>query len=376
MKPRVLLLSTVHPPSDPRITYKIAPSLAPFYEVICVLPNLIDSSVTDDIRNVKLPFYQGLLPRILFCHTVLLWKCLRFRPAIVHIFVPELIPVAFLFQWLGAKVIYEVQENLYKKFKIKRYNKAIIYQQLFRFFDHAARKNFNCLFTEHAYLNEYKNLPLTSAVVHNYVSLPFIDTYFGKPEQLTKKPPFFFYCGVISMERSFDVLIDALVILKSKYPDFQMHLFGKVQFEMKEAEQLPQFEVIRPHLVFHDYTDLRVALSYAKGATAGIALLKPVADYMDSYTTKLFEYMAMQLPVITSDFPLYLEVVEKSGAGFCISPYDPDMLVKKLEWLIENPDHAKIMGQNGRKSTESNYNWKNEEQILLFLYKNLLNQEN
>jgi glycosyltransferase involved in cell wall biosynthesis len=371
MKPRVLLLSTVHPPSDPRIRYKIAPALAPYYEVMCVLPNLLNQFPEKDIQMVRLPSFQNLVLRILFCHPVLLWKCLRFRPAIVHIFVPELIPVAFLFQWLGAKVVYEVQENLYKKFIIKRYNKAIIYQQLFSFFDRAARNNFNCLFTEHAYLNEYRDLPFPSAVVHNYVSLPFIDTYFKRSRPLTKTPPVFFYCGVISMERSFDTLIAALVLLKSKFPDFTVHLFGKVQFEMKEAEQLPRFEVIRPHLVFHGYTDLHIALPYAAGAVAGIALLKPVADYMDSYTTKLFEYMAMQLPVVTSDFPLYREVVEKAKAGFCISPYDPQQLVEKLEWLIENPEQARIMGENGRKSTENRYNWKNEEQILLSFYKKL-----
>ena len=50
----------------------------------------------------------------------------------------------------------------------------------------------------------------------------------------------------------------------------------------------------------------------AARATAGLALLKPVGDYPDSYTTKLFEYMALGLPVITSDFPLYRDVVERS----------------------------------------------------------------
>lgn len=365
MKPRVLLLSTVHPPADPRIMYKIAPSLATDYEVICVLPKLYKSSGKNDFETIALPFYQNLLLRILLCHPVLLWKCLLFRPAIVHIFVPELIPIAFLFQWLGAKVIYEVQENLYKKFSIKQFNKAVIYQQLFRFFDHAARKNFNCLFTEHAYLNEYKNLPLTSAVVHNYVALPFIDRYFGKHERPIKKPPVFFYCGVISMERSFDVLVAALVKLKANYPAFKMHLFGKLQFDLNDAEKLAGFEKIRTNLIFHGYTDLKNALPYARGATAGIALLKPVADYMDSYTTKIFEYMAMQLPVITSDFPLYRNVVGKSGCGFCISPYDSDLLAKKLEWLIENPEKAEVMGRKGRISTETHYNWANEEKIFL-----------
>lgn len=372
MKPRVLLLSTVHPSADPRIMYKIAPSLATDYEVICVLPKVDKSSGNSDFKTISLPFFQSLLFRILVTHPVLLWKCLLFRPAIVHIFVPELIPIAFLFQSLGAKVIYEVQENLYKKFSIKQFNKAVIYQQLFRFFDRAARKNFNCLFTEHAYLNEYKNLPLTSAVVHNYVALPFIDRYFGKHKRQIKKPPVFFYCGVISMERSFDVLVAALIRLKVRYPVFVMHLFGKLQFDLKDAEKLPDFEKIRENLIFHGYTDLKNTLPYAHGATAGIALLKPVADYMDSYTTKIFEYMAMQLPVITSNFPLYKDVVEKSGCGFCISPYDSDLLAKILEWLIENPEKAEVMGQKGRNSSETHYNWANEEKILLNFYRNLL----
>jgi glycosyltransferase involved in cell wall biosynthesis len=372
MKPRVLLLSTVHPPTDPRIMYKIAPSLSQDYEVICALPDLAGHSAENSIQTVRLPFYQHLILRILLCHPVLLWQCLRFRPAIVHIFVPELIPVAFLFQWFGAKVIYEVQENLYKKFQIKRYNKAFPYQVLFRFFDRAARKNFNCLFTEHAYLNEYKKLPLISAVVHNYVSIPFIDTYYGKHQKLTKTPPVLFYCGVISMERSFEILIAALFLLKSKYPGFKMHLFGKTQFAEHEAENLPHFKKIRQHLVFHGYKDLKEALVYARGATAGIALLKPVADYMDSYTTKIFEYMAMQLPVITSDFPLYKEVIEKSECGFCISPYNPEILSEKIAWLIDHPAQAQVMGEKGRKAAESHFNWAKEEAVLLLFYKDLL----
>jgi glycosyltransferase involved in cell wall biosynthesis len=371
MKPRVLLLSTAHPPTDPRIVYKIAPSLSRNYEVICVLPNLTDQHAKGDIRYINLPYFKGLLSRILFCHSVLLWKCVRFRPAIVHIFVPELIPIAFLMHWLGAKIVYEVQENLYKKFAIKRYNNAVLYRQLFNFFDHIARKKFFCLFTEDAYLNEYSDLALPHAVVHNYVSLPFIDAYGTKKQELNN-PPVFFYSGVVSLERSFDTILEALAMLQIKYPEFHLHLFGKVQFDWREVKNNPHYGKIQHNLTFHGYTDLRKVLPYAQGAVAGIALLKPVADYSESYTTKLFEYMALSLPVITSDFPLYKEVVEKSNCGFCISPYDPKELSDAFQWLIENPEPAKLMGQRGRKTVEDKYNWANEEQILHRFYKNLI----
>ena len=366
MKTRVLLLSTVHPSCDPRIVYKIAPSLSKQYQVFCCLPEARPLDENPEINMIRLPHFRSLFFRILFCHTVLLWKCIRLRPGIVHVFVPELIPMAFIFKWIGAAVIYEVQENLFKKFSIKQYNNGRGFQTLFRYFDQLARKKFHFIFTEHSYPEEYKNLRYPSAVVHNYVSLPFIDKYTHRRE--VAHPPVFFYCGVLSLERCFDVMVAAFARLKKDIPDFTVHLFGPLRFTMAEAEQLPGFIQIREHLNFYGYTDLRIALKYAESATAGIALLKPVADYPDSYTTKLFEYMAMELPVITSDFPLYKAVAEVADCGYCISPYNPTLLAEKLLWLFNQKQEAAIMGKNGRKAVTERYNWLTEEKILLSFY--------
>ena len=95
MKPRVLLLSAVHPPTDPRIVYKIGPSLTEHYEVICALPHARTNDFAPGIRMVSLPYFRRLTLRLLFTHPVILLKCLLLRPEVVHIFVPELIPVAF-----------------------------------------------------------------------------------------------------------------------------------------------------------------------------------------------------------------------------------------------------------------------------------------
>lgn len=371
MRRRVLLVSTVHPATDPRIFYKIAPSLAKHYQVFCALPNAIEKHENDHIQMIALPAFQNLLLRLLFSHFTLLWKCLRIRPKLVHIFVPELIPAAFLFKWLGAVVIYEVQENLYKKFSIKSFNNAKVYQTLFRFFDHQARKHFYCIFTEQAYLEEYKNLPLPFAVVHNYASLPFIDAHSEKRKSVQGDPEFL-YCGVISLERSFDTLVAALAQLKIYYPDFKMHMFGFVRISFSDIQKLPGYHVVAKNLVFYGYADQKTIFKFAQNAIAGIALLKPVADYPDSYTTKFFEYMSLGLPVITSDFQLYQQVVEGSRCGFCISPYKPDALYQKMKWLIENPSERVKMGENGRKAVEKNYNWMQEESLLFTFYQTLL----
>lgn len=366
---RVLLLSTIHPPSDTRIVLKIAPALAKKYEVFCCLPEATVENNPENIKMIALPHFRSLALRILICHPILIFKCILLRPKVVHVFVPELIPIALLFQWLGAKIIYEVQENLIKKFEIKTYNNEIVFKKLWIFFDKIAEEQFYFVFTEHTYPKYYKNLKKPFEVVHNYVSIKLVDQYYSLKSKIV--PPIFFYCGIISKERSFEVMIQAFIILKSKIPEFKVNLFGPTRISNKDIIRIKGFELVKKHISFHGYTDFRVAIKAAEGSTAGIALLKPVADYPESYSTKLFEYMAMELPVITSNFPLYQNVIEKVNCGYCIDPNSPEVLADKLLWLVQNPVEANVMGKNGKKAAIEQYNWTGEMNKLLLFYEKL-----
>jgi glycosyltransferase involved in cell wall biosynthesis len=374
MRPRIMLISAIHPATDPRIVYKIAPSLTAHYEVFCVLPGAEPIDTLPEVRMVAVTAFHSLLLRICCTHAQIFWQCLKLRPNVIHVFVPELIPLALICHWFGVKVIYEVQENLFKKFEIKRSNNNQIFQNLFRYFDQAARRSFHFIFTDRSYLHEYNNLRYPSALVQNYVSLPVIDRYRGNNATDTAIPKIF-YSGVISMERSFDTLVSALVLLKSVYPKFRMYLFGPVRFKMEVAEQLPGYHTIQSNLTFYGYTDFRVLLPFARECIAGIALLKPVADYQESYSTKLFEYMALSLPVITSDFPLYKEVIEENQCGFCIAPTDAVALAETLKMLISNPEKAKLLGRNGRDAAMHFYNWESEEKELRDVYSTILDNK-
>lgn len=367
---RVLLLSTVHPATDSRVMYKILPSLRGRYEVFCALPGISAIALRENRNLIGLPAFNRLLPRAIFAHPVALFKCLHLRPDIIHIFVPELIPLAFVFRWAGASVIYEVQENLFKKFAIKRYNNAPAFRKLFQFFDRLARKNFHCIFTDGAYLEEYSDLGKPFAIVHNYVSLPIADSIEQKPAPGLRNE--FFYLGVVSLERCLDTIIQALAKLKARGIDFHLNLFGPLRVTAHELEQIEGYQHVKEHLTFHGYTDQKVAMQYAARALAGIALLKPVGDYPESYPTKLFEYMALGLPVITSDFPIYRGIVERAGCGFCISPFDADSLSQHLQWLVDDPAAGLAMGRKGRQAVERHYNWKSEEAILLSFYDSVL----
>ncbi|WP_428664976.1 glycosyltransferase [Runella sp.] len=372
---RVLLLSTVHSMTDPRIAGKIALSLEEYYEVYTIAvaapkeyfkpPGMDKNGVAFKHHFSQLPYFQHLIWRLLWVHPMVFIKFLWIRPHIVHIFVAELLPLAFVFRWLGAEIVYEVQENLYKKLPLKTYNRGWLFENVFRYFDHRARRLFKFVFTEDAYLNEYQNLQQPYAIVHNFATSQWLSQPVPVPDL---QRPTFFYAGVISFERAFDTLLSAMVIVKQHYPNLVLHLFGHLRIPQQTLNEREDYRQVNENLIFHGYVPQQLAFLHARKALAGIALLKPVGDYTDSYPTKLFDYMALGLPVITSDLPLLKAVVEPNQCGFCVSPYDAEALAAAMLACIEYPKKWQSMGENGRNAIKTTYNWENEAKKLVELY--------
>lgn len=369
-KVRVLHISTAHQPQDPRVVFKQCQTLTGYYDVFCAIPRS-NPAIAPAIHFIWLPYFRRVIWRTLLTCPFILVRCLWLRPRVVHVYVPEFLPFAYVFQLFGAQIIYEVQENLHKKMHLKTLNNGFLLTKAFHLFDQLARRHFYLIFTEHSYLAAYPLLAKPFVIIYNYPLLAFIDP-FRKPYRPNADQPSFFYIGWLSFGRAFDTLVYALARLKTLHPSFTMHLFGRRLFTETDLTQLPSYDAVRENLRFYDYTDQRVAFPYANGATAGLALLKPIGDYEESYPTKLFEYMALGLPVITSNFPLYRAIVEQHNCGFCVSPYEPAQVAEKLVYLIEHIDEARSMGQRGRQAVEQFYNWTSEAGKLIDFYEQIL----
>lgn len=366
-KVRILHVSTAHPCQDPRLAYRVIPSLAPHYDLTAALPH-VSTGYRNGVDYRWLPKFRRLLFRVLVSQPFVLWYAFRLRPQLLHIYDPELLPLARLIQLaLSIPVLYEVHENLHKKKHEKATNQGAVFMWLFFLFDAMAQRRFHLIFTEHRYLDTYTNLAKPYAVIYNYPRLSFLDV-FRSPYTPNQQEPIFFYIGWISFERAIDTLVAGLVLLKKRHPLFQVHLFGERTCTDDQLKELPGFASVQNNLHFHGYADQKKALSYTSQCTAGLALLKAVGDYPDSYTTKMFEYMALGLPVITSNFPLYRHVVERHQCGLCVDPTDPVQLADALTFLIENPAQSYDMSQRGRRAVETEYNWKSEAHKLLRFY--------
>ena len=103
----------------------------------------------------------------------------------------------------------------------------------------------------------------------------------------------------------------------------------------------------------------------------GIVLYQPAQNHFESQPIKLFEFMAAGLPEIASDFPLWKEIVEGCGCGFCVDPTDPEAVRNACEKLLNDPALAQKMGRRGYEAVTERYNWAAEEVKLAGLYAEL-----
>jgi len=72
---------------------------------------------------------------------------------------------------------------------------------------------------------------------------------------------------------------------------------------------------------------------------------------------KVPEYLSMGLPTVCSAVGGITDTIEDGVDGLLVKPGDVKDLEEKLEWVIQNPEHAKEIGENGRKKVVKKYSY-------------------
>jgi glycosyltransferase involved in cell wall biosynthesis len=80
---------------------------------------------------------------------------------------------------------------------------------------------------------------------------------------------------------------------------------------------------------------------------------------------KLFEYMAMEKPVVAPRLKPIQDVIQDREEGILFSTNDRESLKESLMFLIDCQEKRKIIGQNARNKIIAKHTWRqNAEQIV------------
>ncbi len=108
-------------------------------------------------------------------------------------------------------------------------------------------------------------------------------------------------------------------------------------------------------------------------ADIGLTILQPESRYIAALPVKLFEYMANGLPVIASNFPSMTSIINEARCGVLVDPLSkPEEIARIIEGWWNEPATPRLLGENGRLSVLSVYNWESLSEKLSELYLQLI----
>ncbi|HOU02870.1 MAG TPA: glycosyltransferase family 4 protein [Bacteroidales bacterium] len=176
------------------------------------------------------------------------------------------------------------------------------------------------------------------------------------------------YCGSLTIGKDgVDILIDSFSRLAFERTDIDLVLIGKGDSEFEEAaikRQTVQLNLAnRVHFVGQlSRTDVP---AYLVGAKV-LVLARPTSIVADAgFPSKLTEYLSTGKPVLVTrvgDIPLYLKDRENA---FLSDPDSAEAFAIELRYILNNYEFALEVGGNGKRLTETIFNYNYQAKRML-----------
>jgi glycosyltransferase involved in cell wall biosynthesis len=158
------------------------------------------------------------------------------------------------------------------------------------------------------------------------------------------------YIGHLSPDRGTADMIELARLLRPHR--IKVELTGPA-----DARARNQLEQASDLVRWHGFVRNDKALELADGALAGLSLLHDEPNFRHSLPTKVVEYMARGVPVITTPLPVAAALVEGHECGFVVPFRDPAAAADAVLALHRNRDLRVKMGIRGHQGAQQSLGW-------------------
>lgn len=371
---KVCHLTTAHWRNDIRIFRKECTSLAAAgFDVSMIVADGKGNSREAGVQWLDIGKPGGRPGRLL----VYPWKCFfkarALKANLYHFHDPELLFCGLALKMLGARVIYDSHEMMGRQIRQKYYLPAPLrntISRLFLFLEEGIAQRLDAVVVPQEYLmvEQFQRLGTRTEVVANYVSLSENPDFELKPVLSGKTPIKLLYSGTINFQRGVGNMLDLIAALDERY---QLIIAGK--FNGPRDFELAQQHVGWAKVDFRGLLEKDELNAVYHECDIGLIMFNPVGQYADATSPlKLFEYLLFGLPVITPDFGSWPGFAERYGVTFPVAVEDTPAQAAIVNRLSSDTELQQTVSRKAREVVEQAYNWEQESQTLITLYKELL----
>lgn len=168
------------------------------------------------------------------------------------------------------------------------------------------------------------------------------------------------YAGALAYTEGVPILLQSFKNLSEKYSKLRLFILGTQQV-MGQGDEI--FGLVK-ELNLEDKVTFFPPVLHAEVPdflSACDILCSPKIDCEVNRAAnpiKVVEYLSMGIPTVCSSIGEVPLIIEHNVNGFLTNPGDVKDLEEKLEWIIRNPERAKEIGENGRKTAIEKYSSK------------------
>lgn len=373
---RVCLLSSVHRALDNRIFFREARTLARAGHEVTLIAEHDRDEVRNEIRIVALPRVPRWRRPVLW--RLLLQRALATDSDIFHFHDPELLFVIPLLRLRsGRPTVYDVHEAYPEFFAVKDYLPAWVRHPtawMFRLLEPSlARLHSALVFADDATPEAFRGLKRPKVVLHNFPDTELVQAGGARLETVATREPVVIYLGGLERNRGSRLMIEAFSQIHRKHPEARLLHVGHFMPPELEQEVLrdAQRHGLEEAIQFVGRVPFDKVGRYLEQAAVGWVPWQPYLKNRKNVPTKLFEYMAYGLPVVSSDLESTRQFVEDGVSGKLVRADDFQAHAAAIIELLENRSLAAEMGIRGRELVRAGFNWRAVEGRLLDLYEML-----
>ncbi|HEY6765762.1 MAG TPA: glycosyltransferase family 4 protein [Candidatus Sulfotelmatobacter sp.] len=154
------------------------------------------------------------------------------------------------------------------------------------------------------------------------------------------------YVGTMGMAHGLETVLEAAAQAKPHNPNIIFLLIGEGS-EKKRIKALAESRALH-NILFLDQQPREKIPGFIAASDACLVLLKKSEIFKTVIPTKMLEFMSCARPIILGVDGQARTIIEKAGAGICITPQSSFELAQAIQHLAANPDFCRALGNQGR----------------------------